>query len=193
MARAQRGVFLDRDGTLIVERVLPVRHVSEIELVPGAAKAVASFNRAGWPVVLVTNQAALARGTLSWDEYERVRVGLAHQLRQHGAHLDWDVCCPHHASEGLAPYLRPCHCRKPKAGMLLSAMARFSLAAEQWSLVGDAWRDLQAARAAKAQPHLVLTGKGAAERLRCEQAKLVLEHQIHADLAAAARAMLQAK
>ncbi len=193
VTRVERGVFLDRDGTLIVERTNPVRQVSEIELLPGAAQAVASFNKAGWLVVLVTNQAAIARGAVSWDEYELVRVGLAEKLREHSAHLDFDLCCPHHQDQGQAPYSRPCGCRKPQPGMLQAAMERCGPCPRRWSLIGDAWRDLAAANAAGVESHLVLTGKGALERARCEQSRFVQAHQVHADLGAAARALLQGK
>ncbi len=190
--RAECGLFLDRDGTLIVERDDPVTSPVQIELLPDAARAVARFNHAGWPVVLVTNQAAIARGQMALDQYERVRVALAAALDAHGATLDLDLCCPHHEREGLPPYRRACECRKPRGGLLRRAQRAFGQRPARWLLIGDAWRDLEAARSVGATGHLVLTGKGARERERCLAAGLSAQH-VHANLWQAAQALLQGK
>lgn len=189
---AAGALFLDRDGTLVVERSDPLRRAQDVQLLPGAGAAVARANRAGWPVVLVTNQAALGRGLVSWEEYEDVRAALARALAQHGAHLDLDLCCPHHEREGLAPYRRACACRKPAPGLLFEAARRMGLERPRGWLVGDAARDVESARAAGVDSVLVLTGKGRSEwaRLREQGGRLP---RVADDLAAAVELVLQGR
>jgi len=182
------AVFLDRDGTLVREVPGALSDPSQIELIPGAAEAVARLNRAGTLVALVTNQSAIARGWLDHERLERVHAALARELAAHGAHLDRIAVCPHHPDEGLPPYRRACGCRKPEPGLLLeTAEALGADLARSW-VVGDAERDLEAGRRAGARGLLVLTGKGRdeAERLRRSGAK----PSCAADLGAAVDAIL---
>ena len=69
------AVFLDRDGTIIRDAEY-LRDPEQVELLPGAADAIRRLNDAGWPVVVVTNQSGIARGLLTEQDYERVRMRL---------------------------------------------------------------------------------------------------------------------
>jgi D-glycero-D-manno-heptose 1,7-bisphosphate phosphatase len=189
---AQRtAVFLDRDGTLVREVPGALSDPRQIELIPGAAEAVARLNRSGIPVALVTNQSAIARGWMDHERLERVHAALAQALAAHGARLDAIAICPHHPDEGLPPYRRACGCRKPEPGLVLEAAEALGADLARSWVVGDAERDLEAGRRAGARALLVLTGKGRdeAERLRRSGA----EPTCAADLGAAVEAILTQK
>ncbi|HKC97091.1 MAG TPA: HAD family hydrolase [Methylomirabilota bacterium] len=156
------AVFIDRDGTL-TDEVGYVNHPSRLRLLPRSAAAVRRLNAAGVAVVVVTNQAGIARGYFSPDVLAAVNDALVSQLKDEGAHLDGVYVCPHHPTEGEPPYRMVCGCRKPKPGLLLRASADLGLDLERSTLVGDKGSDLVAARAVGARSVLVLTGYGLGE------------------------------
>jgi D-glycero-D-manno-heptose 1,7-bisphosphate phosphatase len=155
-ARAMRLVLTDRDGVLNEDRPEGVRRPEELRLIAGAAEALARLNRAGIPVALVTNQSAIGRGLLDEAGLEAIHRRLQTELAAAaGARLDLILVAPDPPERAGAR-------RKPGAGMLLEAMARFHVAAEDAVMIGDDLRDLEAAAAAGCRRILVRTGKGAA-------------------------------
>src|SRR5713101_7406959 len=114
------AVFIDRDGTL-TEEVGYVNHPHRLRLLPRSAEAVRRLNRAGTAAVVVTNQAGIARGYFSDTVMHAVNAELFAQLGGAGARLDGLYVCPHHPTEGVAPYRMLCDCRKPNPGLLLRA------------------------------------------------------------------------
>jgi D-glycero-D-manno-heptose 1,7-bisphosphate phosphatase len=177
-----RLVLLDRDGVLNEDRVDYVKGPHELAMIPGAAAAVARLNRAGLKVVLCTNQSAVGRGIITIETLERTHAHLRDMLARDGGHLDAIYFCPHAPGEN-------CACRKPAAGMLHDALRRFGASPSDAAMVGDALRDLQAAKAAGCARHLVRTGNGA--RTQAEGVpRDVLPVAVHDDLAAAVAAML---
>lgn len=151
--RPRRLVLLDRDGVLNIDRQTGVRHPDELEMVPGAAAAVARLNAAGIAVAVVTNQSVLGRHVIDAAMLERIHAKLRVELAAAGAHLDAMHVCPD------APDA-PTDRRKPAPGMLLEALAEFGAAPADTPMIGDALRDLQAAAAAGCPRILVRTGKG---------------------------------
>lgn len=185
----RRAVFVDRDGTLNREIDGALAAPEELELFPHAAEALASLSRAGFAIVVVTNQSAIAVGALDHERLARVHRALADELALGGAAVDLFVACPHLDRDGLPPYRRACECRKPKPGMLLEAAARLGLDLPRSWLVGDALRDVAAGRAVGARTVLVATGKGAREHARSLVEGGGADFFV-ADLAAAARTIL---
>ena len=155
-------MFIDRDGTL-TEEVGYVNHPSRLRLLPRAAEAVRRLNTAGTAAVVVTNQAGLARGYFSADVLRATNDTLVAQLKDEGAHLDGIYVCPHHPTEGSAPYRTTCDCRKPAPGLLLRAAAELNLELPASTMVGDKSSDLVPVRAVGARAVLVLTGYGRGE------------------------------
>jgi len=153
---------MDRDGTL-TEEVGYVNHPSRLRLLARSGAAVRRLNQAGIAVVVVTNQAGIARGYFSPEVLAAVNAALVSQLKDEGAHLDGVYVCPHHPTEGEAPYRLVCDCRKPKPGLLLRAASDLGLDLGRSTLVGDKGSDLVAARAVGARSVLVLTGYGLGE------------------------------
>lgn len=152
--RPRPAVFLDRDGTIVRDPGF-LRDPADVQLLPGAASAVARLNAAGFAVVVVTNQSGIARGLIQQDEYEAVERWIARLLRDEGARIDASYHCPHHPSVG-----GPCGCRKP--GTLLYRQAAEALdldLAASWG-VGDRLSDLTPVRDLGGNAILVRTGTG---------------------------------
>lgn len=152
------AVFLDRDGTITVEKGFITRP-EDLELLPGAAEGIARLRRAGFRIAVVTNQSAVARGLTDMATIERIHERLRALLEEHGAVLDAIFVCPHHPDFGPA-----CECRKPAPGLILRALAEWSLDPRACWTVGDQLRDLEAGRAAGTRTALVRTGFGAEAR-----------------------------
>lgn len=158
MSAKRAAAFLDRDGTINRE-VDYLAHPDDLELLPGAADAVARLNRAGLQVIVVTNQSGVARGKLDEEMLSRIHARLDELLVESGAHVDAYYACPHHPEHGGPRYRRACDCRKPLPGMLLAAAADHELdLAGSW-MVGDSLRDVEAGLAAGTRAILVATGK----------------------------------
>ena len=102
---------------------------------------------------MATNQSGIARGLFDLDTLHRMHEKLQRLLQNEGVHIDGIFFCPH-GPEDI------CHCRKPKPGMYLDIAKRFNIDVSQTIVVGDSFRDLQAALKVNAQPILVRTGKG---------------------------------
>ncbi|MFN0243029.1 MAG: D-glycero-alpha-D-manno-heptose-1,7-bisphosphate 7-phosphatase [Planctomycetota bacterium] len=170
MSGAQASaVFLDRDGTLTRESDW-VTKPEDLELLPGAARAVGRLNAARLPVVLVTNQSAVARGMIDEAALERIHAHLRALLARAGARVDALYYCPHHLTEGRGPYATECECRKPRAGLLVRAARELELELATSWIVGDAERDLLAGESLGVRAILVATGKGTSEQARLARA-----------------------
>ena len=157
-----RAVFLDRDGVLVETKVLdgvprPATSVDELELLPGVGEACARLHDTGFLLIVVTNQPDVARGSLTTEAVEAMHLELAQALP-----LDDIAVCMHDDADG-------CDCRKPQPGMLLAAARRFGIDLAASFLVGDRWRDVEAAqragcRAALRRPRLRRNAHHAAGR-----------------------------
>lgn len=152
-----RAVFLDRDGVLLrplVEdgKAYAPRTLAEAALVPGAARAVAELKAAGYKVVVVTNQPDVGAGRTP-----RAVVEAIHRRLRQDLALDAIEVCYHTDADG-------CTCRKPKPGMLKNAARRYGIDLSQSYMVGDRWRDVDAAKAAGCRALFV--DHGYRERLR---------------------------
>ncbi len=161
MSGAGRAVFLDRDGTVVVERGY-ISDPDDIELEAGAAEAIRSLREAGWKVFIVSNQAAVAKGLITEDDLLRINLRMVALLSEKGAAVDGIYCCPHHPEGAVPEYTVECECRKPKPGLLEQAAWEHGLDLSRCVAVGDSRRDIEAGRAAGTATVLVMTGRGAA-------------------------------
>lgn len=151
-SRPRPTAFLDRDGVINAE-IGGVHRPDDLVLLPGAAHAVARLNRAGWLVAVVTNQPDVAKGFFTPPDLDAVHRRLERLLGEAGAYVDGLVVCPHHPQSGFAgevPELKvACDCRKPGDGLIRQIAARLPVDLARSVLVGDSWRDVGAARAAR--------------------------------------------
>jgi D-glycero-D-manno-heptose 1,7-bisphosphate phosphatase len=144
--------LLDRDGVVVVNRPTNIRTPAEIELIEGAAEAIAALNEAGYRVAICTNQAEIGRGVLTSAQVRRVHDALAAMLQERGATIEQVFCC---GTVAKSPF------RKPAGGMLRDAMKVFGASPQATFFVGDQKADLQAAFHARCRGILVRTGMGA--------------------------------
>lgn len=133
------AVFLDRDGTVIADRHY-LSDPEQVELLPGAADAIARLNERGIPVILVTNQSGIGRGFFSQRDYDRVHGRVVEELARSGAHLDAVYVCPHAPDDA-------CDCRKPAPGLFEMAAREHDLDLSRSVFIGDRVRDVQPALA----------------------------------------------
>jgi D-glycero-D-manno-heptose 1,7-bisphosphate phosphatase len=161
--RRRPAVFVDRDGTLNRE-VDYLTRLRDLRLLPGAADGMRRLARAGFAVVIVTNQSAVARGRMTLQTARALNDELVRRLGRLGAAVAAVYLCPHHPTEGRAPLRRRCACRKPRPGMIRRAARDLALDLRRSYCVGDGAVDLGLAAAAGVPGILVLTGHGRATR-----------------------------
>ena len=159
------GVFLDRDGTLI-EDVGYLDTLARLLVFPWTVDAVRALNRAGLPVVVITNQSGIARGYFTEAFVDETHRALDARLAAGGARVDAYYYCPHHPEGAVAAYRQQCDCRKPGRALVDRAGAALHLDPARSFVVGDKWGDVELARAVGARAILVRTGSGAVEEAR---------------------------
>lgn len=157
---ARPAVFLDRDGTLNVEKQY-LHRIADWEWIEGAVEAIKRINQMGYLAIVVTNQAGVARGYYTEQDVMTLHRYVDAELAKSGAKIDAYYYCPHHVEYGE---VRDCNCRKPKPGMLLAAKRDFDIDLSKSFLIGDKAIDIIAAQAVAVQPVLVRTGYGIAEQ-----------------------------
>lgn len=142
-----KALFLDRDGVINVDHGY-VHEPAATEWVPGIFEACAHAHAAGYLIVVVTNQAGIARGYYDVETFRAYTHWMHAQFAQRGAPLLATCYCPHHPAHGLGQWRTPCACRKPQPGMLLVARDAFAIDLAASVMVGDQPSDEAAARAA---------------------------------------------
>jgi len=180
----QPAVFLDRDGTLI-EHVPYLDDPALVRLLPGAAEALKRLRRAGFALVLVTNQSAIGRGMLTENRLDEIHTELNRQLAASGVTVDGIYYCPV-APDGIDRTMIEHPDRKPGPGMLLQSTADLKLdLAASW-MVGDLISDVLAGLNAGCRSILVKSGQA----LPGDTESLAGRALVVSDLAAAADSIL---
>jgi len=139
-----KAAFLDRDG--VINQKAPegeyVTRWEDVKFLPGVPEAIAQLNRAGWQVIIISNQRCVAKGLLSIAELEALHRQISQWLADRGATIDAIYYCPHEKTQP------PCACRKPAPGMLIRAAQDHKIdLAGSW-MIGDSESDMEAGRRA---------------------------------------------
>lgn len=140
-------LFLDRDGVINLDKGY-VHRWEDFEFIPGSLDAMRSFCGAGYEIVVVTNQAGIARGMYTEHQYNKLTNKMVEYLSSAGVELLSVYHCPHHPDGVISDLAVSCTCRKPQPGMLLQARAKYDIDMKSSILVGDKSSDIQAARMA---------------------------------------------
>jgi D-glycero-D-manno-heptose 1,7-bisphosphate phosphatase len=139
------ALFLDRDGVLNEDQGY-VHRWEDFRWISGARETVAAFNRAGWLVIVVTNQSGVGRGYYTEADMHTLHARMAEDLVAAGAHIDAFYFCPQHPEAAEAVYRHPDPPdRKPNPGMILRALADWPIDRDRSLLVGDKSSDMEAA------------------------------------------------
>jgi D-glycero-D-manno-heptose 1,7-bisphosphate phosphatase len=173
------AIFIDRDGTLVHPRHYPSRP-EELQLYDGVGKALKAFQEVGFRLVVVTNQAGIARGYFTESDLERMHRYLAEELAKSGVLLDAIYHCPHHP-QGIVPELAiRCDCRKPQPGMVLQAAKDLELDLRSSWFIGDILDDIEAGNRAGCRTILVDLGteRLPEQQIRCPD--FVARNTLHA-------------
>lgn len=144
------AVFLDRDGTIARYRAY-CRRPQDFDLLPGSGDAIRSLNRAGFVVIVMTNQSAIGRGMMTRETLAVIHQKMHRELGKYGARIDAVYFCPHHPDDG-------CGCRKPQIGMLTQAAQEWALSLKRSYVIGDRHLDVQTGQAAGSTSILVRSG-----------------------------------
>jgi D-glycero-D-manno-heptose 1,7-bisphosphate phosphatase len=156
------AVFLDRDGTLLEEAGYLDR-LERLVFFPYSVDAVRLLNRGGFAVVIVTNQAGIARGIFKEAFVAEAHRHIADRLALGCARIDGFYYCPHHPDAAIEAFRQDCDCRKPRPGMFTRAAQELGLDLARSFVVGDRWHDLEAGQRVGARGILVRTGYGRTE------------------------------
>ena len=162
-SQACSAVFLDRDGTLNVE-VNYLHRIEDFIWIPGAPEAIARLNRAGLPVIVVTNQAAVAHGYCGEEDVRTLHAFMQDDLARWGARIDAFYYCPFHPEGRVAEYRKLHAWRKPGTGMFEQAIKDWAVDPTVSFMVGDRSSDLEPARKFGMCTFLVETGYGSTEK-----------------------------
>lgn len=146
-------VILDRDGVINEDSPDHIRSAAEWLPIAGSLEAIARLSQAGWRVFIATNQSGLGRQLFDYDAFAAINERLQKLLAELGGRVDGIFFAPDHPDA-------PTPQRKPGPGMLLDLARRLGITLDGVPMLGDSWRDLQAARAAGARPVLVRSGNG---------------------------------
>lgn len=157
VSEPQPAVFLDRDGTVIVEKHY-LHDPAGVELLPGAAEGMRRMNALGLKLVLVSNQSGVGRGYFGRDAVERVHGRLIELLEAEGVRLDGLYICPHAPARDSQ---EPCGCRKPLPGLIERASRELGLDPARSFVIGDKPCDVDLGLVVNATTFLVTTGYGA--------------------------------
>lgn len=146
-------IILDRDGVINFDSEFYIKSPDEWIPIPGSLEAIAKLKQAGFTVVIATNQSGIARGFYTHEILADIHQKMNDLLAELGVSLDGIFYCPHHPEDH-------CSCRKPQPGLLYQIAEKLNVDLSQSIVVGDSYRDLQAAMTVNAKPVLVLTGNG---------------------------------
>jgi len=176
-----RAVFLDRDGVINEIVYFPELGVldsplnpGQFRLLPGVAEAIRFFNRLGLKVIIASNQPAIAKGKMTEETFERVRLKMRRELEKRGAHIDAEYYCFHHPSARDTKYRVNCDCRKPKPGLLLRAAKDFGLDLSRCYVIGDGLTDIKAGKAVDCRSFLI-------GYLKCDLCRLMEDEGVKPD------------
>lgn len=176
-------VILDRDGVINCDSAEYVKSLIEWQPLPGSIEAIGQLCRAGYRVVIATNQSGIGRGLIRSEDLQAIHMELAHQVCRAGGAISGIFYCPHAPSDH-------CSCRKPRTGLFEAIGHRFNIALQGVAAVGDSLRDLQAASAAGCRPVLVRTGNGRATESQLAAFPPLADTAVYDDLAAFTAALL---
>lgn len=153
------AIFIDRDGVINHDYGY-VFKVDDFHFIDGVIDACKRLKAKGYILVIITNQSGIARGYYSEAQFNQLTQWMDWSFSNEGVDLDGIYYCPHHYEQGIGEYKVDCHCRKPKAGLIISAAQELQIDLARSLLVGDSITDIQAGISAGLKgSYLVKTGK----------------------------------
>ena len=162
MIDKKKAIFLDRDG-VINKEVGYLSDPNKFIIIKGVIKALTLFKQKGFLLIVITNQAGIARGYYTEELLNEIHEKMITLLKENNIVLDDIYFCPHHPD-----FSGPCDCRKPNPGMILKAKKKHNIDLQSSYMVGDTLNDIKTGLNAKCRTVLVLTGYGAEEEKKID-------------------------
>jgi len=153
----KKAVFLDKDGTLVNDVAYNV-DVTKIELTQQSIEGLLVLQKAGYLLIIISNQAGLAHGYFSEFALIRANEYLESLLKEHGIQINAAYYCPHHPEGHVRGLSMDCSCRKPKPGLLMTAAKDLNIDLTSSWMIGDILHDVEAGNRAGCRTVLVDNG-----------------------------------
>ncbi|MFW9772371.1 MAG: D-glycero-beta-D-manno-heptose 1,7-bisphosphate 7-phosphatase [Candidatus Thorarchaeota archaeon] len=163
MINSNKAIFLDRDG-VINEEVNHLSNPDNLQFIEGSIEALKILKDLGYLLIVITNQAGIAKGYFSEAILDEIHDKMKRILYENNVILDAIFFCPHHPD-----FTGPCNCRKPNPGMILKARDKYNINLRESFMVGDTLNDIETGLRAECQTVLVLTGYGKEERDKIDE------------------------
>jgi len=177
-------IVLDRDGVINHDSDQYIKNADQWHPIEGSIEAIAKLSKAGFKIVIATNQSGLARELFNEFDLTQIHKKLCHMVEDKGGVIEGIFYCPHLPEDN-------CDCRKPKIGLLKQIEAEFQCSLSDCYFIGDSLKDIQAAKKAGCIPILVKTGNGESTLEKSTYAELA-DVAVFKDLAVAADIVLRA-
>lgn len=149
-----KAVFLDRDGTLNVEKNYLYK-IEDFEFLPGVIEGLKLLQDAGYLLIIITNQSGIARGYYTEDDFNRLNNWMLNKLTEYGVNITKVYYCPHLPNATVEAYRKNCDCRKPQLGLFYKAIKDFNIDVSQSFAIGDKMRDLSICQQKECQGVLI--------------------------------------
>lgn len=151
-----RAVFLDRDGTINVDKHY-LHRIEDFEFIPKAVDGLRMLHDAGFLLIIVTNQSGIARGYYSEEDYIRLNNWMLGELEKTGVKIAASYYCPHLPDAQVTKYRVECKCRKPGTALFEQARDEFDINLQESWAIGDRMRDLSICDEGKCRGILINT------------------------------------
>ena len=159
-----KAIFLDRDGTINFDSGY-THKIEDLEFIDSAIRGLQRMRHLGYKFIVATNQAGIAKGKFTEEDYFVFREEMHKRLKENGIIISAEYFCPHYSEGAIEKYKINCNCRKPKTGMLEQAAKDFNLDLKKCWMIGDSISDILAGKNAGCRTIQVLTGKEKIESL----------------------------
>ncbi len=135
-----RAVFLDRDGTINVEKHY-LHRIEDFELLPGAVEGLRLLQSKGYKLVIITNQSGIGRGYYTEEDFLKLNSWMVDELKKSGVNISGTYYCPHLPDAKIEQYRKICNCRKPAIGLYEQAIRELNIDIDHSYAIGDKLRD----------------------------------------------------
>ena len=169
----QKYIFLDRDGTINKKppKAQYIRDVRDFVWLDGARDAIKKLNDAGYFIILISNQAGIARGLMTVQDFEKIQHKMDEDLTVMGAHIDAAYYCPHGWDAN-------CGCRKPRPGLIYQAQKDYSIDLSKCIMIGDDIRDIITAHNADMKGILVHAGYSLSDAVNDVLERIAMDYEV---------------
>ena len=154
----KKAIFLDRDGTINVEKDY-IYKSEDLVFEEGTIEALKTFKNLGYILIVISNQSGIARGYFTEEDLNIFNNNMNEILKKNGVEITEFYCCPHHP-DGIGEYKKVCECRKPNNKMIEDAIKKYNIAREKSYMIGDKTSDIGAGLKSNLKTVLVKTGYG---------------------------------